>query len=114
AHESSLSLSHPPGFTPEVFEIRKENDHVEGGIYSEVVKEFSPTVNAKAMNNSQEVQEESNRESASQNVVNNGGSILGVLEDMIRVGKAMGYTMDGCMKDFEYIIGTQGVDGVHR
>ncbi|GJV14856.1 RNA-directed DNA polymerase, eukaryota [Tanacetum coccineum] len=108
ARESSPSLSHPPGFTPEVFEIRKENDHVEGGIDSEVVKEFSPTVNAKVMNNSQEVQEESNRESASQNVVNNGGSVLGVLEDMIRVGKAMGYTMDGCMKDLEYIIGSSG------
>ncbi|GKB30917.1 RNA-directed DNA polymerase, eukaryota, reverse transcriptase zinc-binding domain protein, partial [Tanacetum coccineum] len=51
-----------------------------------------------------EVQEESNRESTSQNVVNNGGSVLGVLEDMIRVGKAM----DGCMKDFEYIIGSSG------
>ncbi|GKC20897.1 hypothetical protein Tco_1023047 [Tanacetum coccineum] len=77
ARESSPSLSHPPGFTPE------------------------------------EVQEESNRESTSHNVVNNGVSILGVLEDMIRVGKAMGYTIDGCMKDFEYIIGTQGVTPNH-
>nr|GEW82072.1 RNA-directed DNA polymerase, eukaryota [Tanacetum cinerariifolium] len=68
-HESSPSLSHLPGFTPE------------------------------------EVQEESNRESASQNVGNNRGSVLGVLEDMIRVGQAMGYTMDGCIKDLEHIIG---------
>nr|GFA43027.1 RNA-directed DNA polymerase, eukaryota [Tanacetum cinerariifolium] len=114
ARESSPSLSHPPGFTPEVFKIQKENVHVEGDIDSEVVKEFSPTVNAKVMNNSQEVQEESNRELASQNVGNNGGSVLGVLEDMIRVGQAMGYTMDGCIKDLEHIIGTQGVDGVPR
>nr|GFA43028.1 RNA-directed DNA polymerase, eukaryota [Tanacetum cinerariifolium] len=78
ARESSPSLSHPPGFTPEVSEIQKENVHV---------------------------QEESNRESASQNVGNNGGSVLGVLEDMIRVGQAMGYTMDGCIKDLEHIIG---------
>nr|GFB99592.1 RNA-directed DNA polymerase, eukaryota [Tanacetum cinerariifolium] len=28
---------------------------------------------------------------------------------MIRVGKAMGYSMDGCVKDLEQIIGTQGV-----
>nr|GEY71683.1 RNA-directed DNA polymerase, eukaryota [Tanacetum cinerariifolium] len=48
-----------------------------GDIDSEVVKEFSPMVNAKVMNNSQEVQEESNRESTSQNVGNNGGSVLG-------------------------------------
>nr|GFA50917.1 hypothetical protein [Tanacetum cinerariifolium] len=33
-------------------------------------------------------------------------------EDMIRVGKAMGYSMDGCMKDLEQIIGTQGVGDV--
>nr|GEZ67133.1 RNA-directed DNA polymerase, eukaryota [Tanacetum cinerariifolium] len=38
-----------------------------------------------------------------------GGSVLGVTEDMIRVGKAMGYSMDGCVKDLEQIIGTQGV-----
>ncbi|GJR89741.1 RNA-directed DNA polymerase, eukaryota [Tanacetum coccineum] len=98
ARESSPSLSHPPGFTPEVFEIRKENDHVEGGIDSEVVKEFSPTVNAKVMNNSQEVQEESSLigDQLAECFTIIGGSVLGVLEDMIRVGKAMGYTMDGC------------------
>ncbi|GKB72849.1 hypothetical protein Tco_0934261 [Tanacetum coccineum] len=60
ARESSPSLSHPPGFTPEVFEIRKEIDHVEVGIDSGVENESSPLVNAKVMNNSQEVQEESN------------------------------------------------------
>nr|GFC08226.1 RNA-directed DNA polymerase, eukaryota [Tanacetum cinerariifolium] len=41
------------------------------------------------------------------NVVKNGGSVLGVMEDMIRVGKAMGYSTDGCVKDLEQIIGTQ-------
>nr|GEW96652.1 RNA-directed DNA polymerase, eukaryota [Tanacetum cinerariifolium] len=54
ARESSPSLSHPPGFTPKVSEIQKNNVHVEGDIDSEVVKEFLPTVNAKVMNNSQE------------------------------------------------------------
>nr|GEV92352.1 RNA-directed DNA polymerase, eukaryota [Tanacetum cinerariifolium] len=38
-------------------------------------------------------------------VVNNGGSVLGVMEDIIRVGQAMGYTMEGCVKDLEDIIG---------
>nr|GEW01818.1 RNA-directed DNA polymerase, eukaryota [Tanacetum cinerariifolium] len=102
AHEVSSSLSHPPGFTPEVSEIRKEND--------QGAEEFSSLVNAKVMNNSQEVYQEINRESVDPNVVKEGGSVLGVLEDMIRVGQAMGYTMDGCVKDFERIIGTQGAD----
>nr|GEX22354.1 RNA-directed DNA polymerase, eukaryota [Tanacetum cinerariifolium] len=38
-----------------------------------------------------------------------GGSILEVLDDMIKVGQTTGYTMDGCMKDMERIIGSQGV-----
>ncbi|GJS93037.1 hypothetical protein Tco_0800005 [Tanacetum coccineum] len=58
--ESSPSLSHLPGFTPVVSEIHKEVDHVEVGIDSGVENESSPLVNAKVMNNSQEVQEESN------------------------------------------------------
>ncbi|GKC91799.1 hypothetical protein Tco_1152448, partial [Tanacetum coccineum] len=39
-----------------------------------------------------------------------GGSILEVMDDMIKVGQTMGYTMEGCMKDLENIIGTQGVN----
>nr|GEZ20411.1 RNA-directed DNA polymerase, eukaryota [Tanacetum cinerariifolium] len=42
------------------------------------------------------------------NVVRTGGSVLGVMEDLIRVGKAMGFMMDGCEKDLEKIIGSQG------
>nr|GEX79683.1 RNA-directed DNA polymerase, eukaryota [Tanacetum cinerariifolium] len=86
AQDSDSSLSHPPGFTPEV------------------------------MNNSHKVHENvtSNGESAfnySHNA-HNGGSILEVLEDMIRVKQFMGYAMEGCMKDIEHIIGTQGVDAI--
>ncbi|GJT93300.1 hypothetical protein Tco_1082145 [Tanacetum coccineum] len=74
----------------------------------------SSSFNAKVMNTSQEVHEEVNSESAGQRVVNNGGSVLGVMEDMIRVGQAMGYSMDGCVKDFEFIIGNQGDEAVLR
>ncbi|GKF82674.1 hypothetical protein Tco_0244330 [Tanacetum coccineum] len=94
--EVSSSLSHPLGFTSEVSEIRKEN--VQGA-------EECP---------SQEVFQDANSESVDPNVVKEGGSILEVLEDMIRVGQAMGYTMDGCVKDLERIIGTQGADDVHK
>nr|GEV31949.1 RNA-directed DNA polymerase, eukaryota [Tanacetum cinerariifolium] len=63
--EVSSSLSHPPGFTPEVSEIRKEND--------QGAEEFSSLVNAKVMNNSQKVYQEINRESVDPNVVKEGG-----------------------------------------
>nr|GEY33677.1 hypothetical protein [Tanacetum cinerariifolium] len=53
------------------------------------------------MNNSQEVHENvtSNGESAFNYAHNahNGGSILEVLDDMIRVGQSMGYAMEGCL-----------------
>nr|GFD27188.1 hypothetical protein [Tanacetum cinerariifolium] len=104
--EVSSSLSHPPGFTPEVSKIQKEN--------GQGAEEFLSLVNAKVMNNSQEVYQEINRESVDPNVVKEGGSVLGVLEDMILVGQAMRYIMDGCVKDFERIIRTQGADDVSR
>ncbi|GJS49474.1 RNA-directed DNA polymerase, eukaryota [Tanacetum coccineum] len=37
-----------------------------------------------------------------------GGSVLEVLDEMIKVGQTIGYTMEGCMKDMENIIGSQG------
>ncbi|GJT65762.1 hypothetical protein Tco_1017242 [Tanacetum coccineum] len=45
-----------------------------------------------------------------QNVVKSGGSVLDVMEDIIRVGQVMGYSMEGCVKDLENIIGKQGED----
>ncbi|GKE61244.1 hypothetical protein Tco_1511611 [Tanacetum coccineum] len=41
-----------------------------------------------------------------------GGSILDVLDGMVKVGLAMSYDMDGCLKDMEKIIGSQGVPDV--
>ncbi|GJS30427.1 RNA-directed DNA polymerase, eukaryota [Tanacetum coccineum] len=43
-----------------------------------------------------------------------GGSILEVLDEMIKVGKAMGFAMDGCTRDMENIIGSQGEHEVIR
>nr|GEX93135.1 hypothetical protein [Tanacetum cinerariifolium] len=50
SHEVSLSLSHPPGFTPDVSVIRNEN--------GQSSKEIPFVVNAKVMNNSQDVYKE--------------------------------------------------------
>nr|GEZ83460.1 RNA-directed DNA polymerase, eukaryota [Tanacetum cinerariifolium] len=41
----------------------------------------------------------------------NGGYILDVLDDMIKVGRSMGYEMEGCSNDIDRIIGLQGVVG---
>nr|GFB84628.1 RNA-directed DNA polymerase, eukaryota [Tanacetum cinerariifolium] len=82
--EPSPFLSHPPGYTSEV------------------------------MNSSQEVPIEDHNEQVGQNGVNNGGSVFGVIEDVIRVGQAMGHSMEGCVNDLVAIIGKQGEDNVFR
>ncbi|GKC03251.1 RNA-directed DNA polymerase, eukaryota, partial [Tanacetum coccineum] len=42
-----------------------------------------------------------------------GGSILDIFDEMIKVGQTMGFTMDGCTKDMEKIIGSNGDDASH-
>ncbi|GKD34753.1 RNA-directed DNA polymerase, eukaryota [Tanacetum coccineum] len=104
-HEPSPSLSHPPGFTPEASEKRVEN----------ITDTGAPMVfSAQVMNTSQDIPAESHNVSTGQNVVKNGGSVLGVMEDIIRVGQVMGYSMEGCVKDLESIIGQQGENNVIR
>nr|GEX88435.1 RNA-directed DNA polymerase, eukaryota [Tanacetum cinerariifolium] len=90
--EVNSSLSHPSGFTPVV----QPDDEVP-------VK-----VNANVMNNSHDASKGDSGFIDGSNVVRTGGSVLEVMEDLIRVGKAMGFMMDGCEKDLEKIIGSQG------
>ncbi|GJW56539.1 hypothetical protein Tco_0103270 [Tanacetum coccineum] len=73
-----------------------------------------PRVDAKVMDHSQEVHDSSNGESVSSfsHKVHNGGSILNILDDMVLVGHSMGYNLDGCLKDMERIIGSQGDEDV--
>ncbi|GJU94103.1 RNA-directed DNA polymerase, eukaryota [Tanacetum coccineum] len=78
--------------------LKKKNcDTVIGDSESNVAKAFSSMFNAKVMNTSQDVPVEVNSEAEGQNVVNNGGSVLGVMEDILRVGQAMGYAMEGSL-----------------
>nr|GEX95294.1 hypothetical protein [Tanacetum cinerariifolium] len=42
------------------------------------------------------------------------GSILEIIEEMITVGQTIGFSMEGCTKDMEKIIGTQGEQVVFR
>nr|GEX66848.1 hypothetical protein [Tanacetum cinerariifolium] len=103
--EPNPSLSHPPGFTPENLENRVEHG-----------TDFGATsgLNAQVMSNSQAKPVESSNASMGQNVVKNGGSVLEVMEDVIRVGQVMGYSMEGCEKDLKRIIEKQGEDNVIR
>ena len=43
-----------------------------------------------------------------------GGSILHLLDEVVKVGQVMGYNMDGCMSNMAKIIESQGVEEVYR
>ncbi|GJW10122.1 hypothetical protein Tco_1575949 [Tanacetum coccineum] len=43
-----------------------------------------------------------------------GGSILSLMEELIKVGQTMGYKMDGCIKNIEEIVEVQGVEDMFR
>nr|GFB36896.1 RNA-directed DNA polymerase, eukaryota [Tanacetum cinerariifolium] len=65
--KSSPSLSHPPGFTPEILEDQNDNE----------AKDTLESLNAKVMGSSQEIPIVEHNDQVSQKGINNGGSVLG-------------------------------------
>nr|GEZ64688.1 RNA-directed DNA polymerase, eukaryota, reverse transcriptase zinc-binding domain protein [Tanacetum cinerariifolium] len=47
-------------------------------------------------------------------VPKSGGSILQLIDDLVKVGEKMGYDMKGCMKNMKEIIELQGANDGHR
>nr|GEW15399.1 hypothetical protein [Tanacetum cinerariifolium] len=77
--EEEVSLPYPPGFTPGVMNFSHISDINESSCGAS-----TPDFKEKMVN---------------------GGSMLDILDYMIRVGQSMGYDMEGCSKDIERIIG---------
>ncbi|GKA07594.1 RNA-directed DNA polymerase, eukaryota [Tanacetum coccineum] len=105
-NKSDNSISHPPGFTPVNVEDSKHRDRQEGSASSKSrTSEFCSRV-------VEEAQAVDDNPSPVPNAINNrsktGGSILDLLDELIKVGNTMGYSLDGCAKDLENIIGLQG------
>ncbi|GJR29223.1 RNA-directed DNA polymerase, eukaryota [Tanacetum coccineum] len=112
------SLSYPPGFTQAA--SHQENNHVNSDHHE--VNQGDPSTGKgsslklypKASCFSQDPHGNDSSADFSTHVHSRsnpkGGFILDVLDGMIKVGRSMGYEMDGCSKDIEYIIASQGVD----
>ncbi|GJW55709.1 RNA-directed DNA polymerase, eukaryota [Tanacetum coccineum] len=109
----SVTVS-PPGFTPGVTVAENNRDHGIGEENFNKEKVDSPVISTKVLNTSQVVHEEIFGNSVGHVKAKSGESVLGILEEVIRVGQAMGFSMGGCEKDIEDIIGNQGEDGVFR
>nr|GEZ39854.1 hypothetical protein [Tanacetum cinerariifolium] len=106
-------MSHPPGFTPVGFGVEREIDISDGDV-NKTDNGVSHSIDDKVLDSPQKFQGEDSSDSIGLNGGNNGGSVFGVLKEVIRVGQAIGYSMEGCEKDVEAIIGSQGDDVVFR
>lgn len=93
----------PPGFTLNDEEMKKRDQ-----MNNEVGDINHVRISPQVMRSFQTVQEEESIHSIGKSKGSKGGSVLGVLEEMIKVGQAMGYTMEGCEKDIASIIERQG------
>nr|GEW88245.1 RNA-directed DNA polymerase, eukaryota [Tanacetum cinerariifolium] len=106
--ELDKSIPFPPGFTSEKAnvdtdmqemndqDVAKSHSRSEG-LCSRIVKDAKPFDGE--LNSGGRV---------SNHVQKKGDSFLKVLDDLIKVGQTMGYSMEGCAKDIVDIIGSQG------
>ncbi|GJX45300.1 RNA-directed DNA polymerase, eukaryota [Tanacetum coccineum] len=106
--DMDTSIPFPPGFTPasnaNSFENQEAND-----VTSNKLQRKSDVFCSRVVENVQVVDDcHSTDTNALRRQMKSGGSILEVLDDMINVGHTMGYSMDGCIKDMEKIIESQG------
>nr|GEY41253.1 hypothetical protein [Tanacetum cinerariifolium] len=109
---SNTTPPFPPGFTPKVrqqghYDNRNPNvDNVVDTNASPCKSVGSNTRIAKEAGNVEGNLYTDNRSCGFK--LKEGGSILDILDEMIKVGQTMGFSMVGCTKDMEGIIGAQG------
>nr|GEZ30010.1 RNA-directed DNA polymerase, eukaryota, nucleotide-binding alpha-beta plait domain protein [Tanacetum cinerariifolium] len=112
ASKEDSSLSHPPKFTPVASHqdpIHSNSPHLEVNQDEPPITKGSPSKSypkASCFSQASHGNESSADSSThvSSRYTPKGGSILEVLDGMIKVGRLMGYDMEGCSKDIEQII----------
>nr|GFA68182.1 RNA-directed DNA polymerase, eukaryota, reverse transcriptase zinc-binding domain protein [Tanacetum cinerariifolium] len=105
--KSDISKKYPPGFTPK-----------EGSIGESINKDSGTGDNGKDGNDKGEQSGIESKNDSNESVCSGhfkksekphtGGSILNVLDDVVKVGQVMGYKMDGCIANMAEIIESQG------
>ncbi|GKB07163.1 hypothetical protein Tco_0835396 [Tanacetum coccineum] len=103
------SLEFPPGFTPR--EEGECEDFVHGSNASVEVNSVKSRDNLKKSTGVESVGSDHFHKVE---IPRSGGSILNLIEEVVKVGQTMGFKMDGCIKNIEDIVEGQGVDDVFR
>ncbi|GJZ16677.1 putative reverse transcriptase domain-containing protein [Tanacetum coccineum] len=84
----------PPGFTPDVGQANDDE--------AKSARDFQPKEDS--IDSNEDVASITSGIKSLKALIS-GGSLLDVIDELIKVGHAMGYNMDGCMKSIETIIG---------
>nr|GEV26056.1 RNA-directed DNA polymerase, eukaryota [Tanacetum cinerariifolium] len=102
------SIPFPPRFTPE--RINNRNDAQEDIVsHHDKSKCRSDGFSSRIVEDDQPLNEHLSSDSPDvENGYKKGGSVLEGLNDMIKIGQTMGFSMKGCKKDMENIIGLLG------
>ncbi|GJY96182.1 hypothetical protein Tco_0512543 [Tanacetum coccineum] len=87
----------PPGFTPDAIDDT-EVENMDDSVNKHIGNSFSNKEDSYSAKGG------SNRPFK----LKSGGSILDVMEGLVEVGQTMGFNMEGCLKNIEAIISTQG------
>nr|GEZ07401.1 RNA-directed DNA polymerase, eukaryota, nucleotide-binding alpha-beta plait domain protein [Tanacetum cinerariifolium] len=108
--EKESSIPFPPGSMP-VNDTQSNFMHVDSGVNHNCSSVKSVISNSRILvdveNSVDRVDRVSSENTNNEVKLKEGGSILELLEEMITVGQTMGFSMDGCTKDMEKIIGFQ-------
>ena len=96
------SIPFPPGFTPDNKDIKEAQ-----GMNNSMSQCRSDGLSSRVLEEAQPINYHVSP--GVDHTYKKGGSILEVLDNMIKVGQTMGFAMEGCMNDMERIIGSQGV-----
>ncbi|GJU41535.1 RNA-directed DNA polymerase, eukaryota [Tanacetum coccineum] len=113
-NDENPSLKYPPGFTPSVEKngSKSKDDQVQNISDNQLNgdNESVHQVEREDNRNSDGAKTNStgSRKFKMSEIPRTGGSILSVMEEIVKVGITMGYNMDGCANDITKIIESQG------
>ncbi|GKE68282.1 hypothetical protein Tco_1526354, partial [Tanacetum coccineum] len=121
-NNSEHSLKYPPGYTlndgteahcKNVEDSKKESGEISQGCYEEEVNNVFKD-NCSNKGSKEDVAESVCSGHFKKSVTpRTGGSILNLMDELVKVGQTMGYNIDGCMNNMIEIIESQGVKEVN-
>nr|GEY80283.1 RNA-directed DNA polymerase, eukaryota [Tanacetum cinerariifolium] len=104
--DSSDDLKYPPGCTPSMINVEEVNKKVKGATGHEIYEHANSTSNK--LEESVLKRKLLSNNSICSKRVHTSGLILQLIDELVKVGQTMGYNMEGCLRNIEVIVSSQG------